>query len=270
MNQTVDHAANLEIWELAVAGALILLAGIISLVLRLDLEKRLAVAVVRVCLQLTLTGFVLKYVFAAENGAVVLLILLLMLLVAARNAVARPGRTYRGAFAQAFFTLILSGLVTGAFITQVVIRVDPWYEPRYVIPLLGMILGNSLTGIALALDQMLQTLVEQRLRIETDLALGATRWEAARGVIVESVRRGMIPTINSMMVMGIVFLPGMMTGQILGGESPLGAVKYQILIMFAIAGAVALGCIGLTLLTYRRLFNHRHQLDLSIVRTQKS
>jgi putative ABC transport system permease protein len=123
-----------------------------------------------------------------------------------------------------------------------------------------MVLGNSLTGISLCLDTLLEALSERRAYVETELALGASRWEAVREPLAQSVRRGLIPIINSMMVVGLVSLPGMMTGQILQGADPLQAVKYQIVVMFMIAASTSLGCMTMALLVYRRLFNERHQL----------
>ena len=138
-------------------------------------------------------------------------------------------------------------------------RSSPWYSPQYAIPLLGMILGNTLNGISLGLDRLGGELSAKRGQVETLLALGATRWEAARQPVQQAVRTGMIPLINSMMVVGIVSLPGMMTGQLLAGVSPLQAVKYQIVIMFLIASGTALGTVGVVLLSYRRLFGADHQ-----------
>ena len=143
-----------------------------------------------------------------------------------------------------------------------IIQVQPWYDPQYFIPLLGMVLGNTLTGISLGLDRFMESLVNQRQKIETLLALGATRWEATHEEIKAAIRTGMIPMINSMMVMGIVSLPGMMTGQILAGANPLDAVRYQIIIIFAIASATALGTLGVVLLAWQSLLNSSHQLCL--------
>jgi putative ABC transport system permease protein len=125
-----------------------------------------------------------------------------------------------------------------------------------------MVLGNTLTGISLGLDRFMESLVNQRQKIETLLALGATRWEATHEEIKAAIRTGMIPMINSMMVMGIVSLPGMMTGQILAGANPLDAVRYQIIIIFAIASATALGTLGVVLLAWQSLLNSSHQLCL--------
>ncbi|NEP59834.1 MAG: ABC transporter permease, partial [Symploca sp. SIO2G7] len=126
----------------------------------------------------------------------------------------------------------------------------------------GMVLGNAITGTSLALDRFLNDLTTNRGQVEALLALGATRWEAAHTTVTEALRTGMIPTINSMMVMGLVSLPGMMTGQILAGALPTNAVRYQIVIIFTIAAGTALASLGIILLAFRALFSQQHQLRL--------
>jgi len=246
--------------DLAVASLLVLVAGGLSLTLGLGLERRLLWAALRTVVQLTLLGYVLTWVFGLDHPGVVLAMAALMTVAAARAAVRRPSRRYRGAFGHAFVALLVTGLSTTAVVTQVVVGVQPWYEPRYLIPLLGMVFGNSLTGIALCLDHLLESLDEGRAHIELALSLGATAKEASRDALRESLRRGLIPIINAMSVAGIVSLPGMMTGQILAGSSPLTAVAYQVVVMFMIAAATALGSMLVALLVRRRLFNDRHQL----------
>src|ERR1700722_9999814 len=152
-----------------------------------------------------------------------------------------------------------------ALALTVIVRIHPWYTPQYAIPLLGMILGNTLNGVSLGLDRLGSELTGRRDQVEALLALGATRWEAARPLVQQAVRTGLIPTINAMMVVGIVSLPGMMTGQILAGADPVEAVKYQIVIMFLIASAAALGTVSVVLLSYRRLFNEHHQFLSALI-----
>lgn len=264
------HAYPLTAKGLALAALLVLLAGGLSLLLKLDLERRLFYATGRMVVQLTLMGYVLHWVFALDAGGWVALILIVMLLVAAWNAIKRPSRTFRGAYPATLLTMLGSGLAVSLYTTSGVIGTATWYEPRYIIPLTGMALGNSLTGISLGLDHLLETFARRRDEVEADLAFGATTWEAARGPVAEAVRRGMIPTINAMMVMGLVFLPGMMTGQVLGGEPPLEAVKYQAVVMCMISGSVALGTTILCLLAVRLLFNDRHQLRAERIHDQSN
>lgn len=253
-------AIPIDGWQLALSASLVLVAGLVSVALRLGIERRLAVASLRTVVQLLLVGYVLGWVFALREPFLVLLLLTIMIAAASRAAVQRSSRRYQGAHVLAFATLTVTGLATTLGTTQLVLGVEPWWRPQYVVPLLGMVLGNGLTGISLCLDDLLASLSEHRAKVEAELALGATRWEAARDPVRESIRRGLIPILNSMSVVGIVSLPGMMTGQILEGADPLRAVRYQIVIMFMIAGATSLGCMLLALSTYRRLFNARHQL----------
>ncbi len=262
-------AIPLSAVDLAIASGLVIVAGLVSMSLRLGLERRLAVAAVRTVVQLMLIGYVLKWIFAIENVLLVLVFAALMIIAAGHAAVRRPSRTIPGAFWRATGTLIISGMLTTVMVTGVIIGAEPWHKPQYLIPLLGMVLGNSLTGISLCLDSLLERLSERRDEVEMQLALGATRWEAAGDALAEAVRRGMIPVVNAMMVVGVVSLPGMMTGQILAGADPLDAVKYQIVVMFMIAGATSIGCIIVVMLAYRRLFNRRHQLDSEAIRRRR-
>ena len=250
----------LDALDLAIASLLVFVAGLISVTLQLKLERQLALAALRTVVQLLAIGYVLRWVFAVEHLSVVLGIALVMIFAASHSAVRRPERMYRGVTWRALVILCAVGLLTTTTVTGLVIGAQPWYRPQYFIPLLGMILGNSLNGVSLSLDSLLESLTQRRERIEMELAHGATRWEAAREHVAAAVRRGLIPIINTMMVVGIVSLPGMMTGQILAGADPLEAVKYQIVVMFMVAGATALGCIGVVLLSYRRLFDTAHRL----------
>ena len=265
-NEFVSRAVVLDGWDLSIAAGLVLLAGVVSLLLRLGLEKRLVVAAVRAVVQLMLLGLILRYVFEPRAHWLLMVVVAVMLLAASHEAVRRSESRFRGLTLLALVSLTLSAMFTTIVVTGVIIGVRPWYEPRYMIPLLGMILGNGLTGVSLCVDHLLTTLREKRGFIEMDLAMGATRWEAARGPLREAVRRGMIPIINTMSVVGIVSIPGMMTGQILAGADPSQAAKYQIVVMFMIAASTSLCCILMALLIYRSLFNARHQLRAERIR----
>ena len=237
--------------QLGIATFLIVAAGIVSLVLRLGVERRLAVAAVRTVIQLGLLGLILERIFAIRNPWLVVGLLLLMTVFAAREAVGRASRSYRGILADAWLTMAATCFLVGGIVTQVVVGVAPWYDPQYVIPLLGMILGNSLTGISLCLDRFMDHLEVRSAEVELRIAYGATRREALAEPLKDAVRTGMIPIINSMAAAGIVSLPGMMTGQILAGSPPMQAVAYQIVVMFMIAAAVALGAMLVVVLAGR-------------------
>ncbi|MGH2392775.1 MAG: ABC transporter permease [Candidatus Limnocylindria bacterium] len=253
--QYIDLTAG----QVAVAALLILVNAGISLALGLGMERRLLVAAVRTIIQLALIGLVLDRVFALGRVGIVLALMTVMVLVAGVAAVRRTERRYPGVWLNAVVSMWVSSWLITAVALFGIVRVRPWYDPQYAIPLLGMILGNTLNGISLGLDRLTQELETRRDQVEAFLALGATRWEAAQDPVRRSVRTGMIPIINSMMVVGIVSIPGMMTGQMLAGVDPLSAVEYQIVIMFLIASGTALGTVGVVLLGYRRLFNARHQ-----------
>lgn len=252
--------------DLALAAGFVVVAGAVSVALRLGLAGRLAVASLRATVQLLLLGLVLRWVFDIGRPGVLLLVLVAMTAAAAQSAVARPERRIRGGFAMAFGTLFVTSLGTTLVTTTVIVGVDPWYDPQYVIPLLGMVLGNGLTGISLTVDDLLRAFSAERDDIEESLALGATAWEAARRPIALAVRRGLVPILNTLSVVGIVSLPGMMTGQILAGADPMAAVQYQLLILFVIAATIALGSVAMALLLFRRVFDDQHRLREGIVR----
>jgi putative ABC transport system permease protein len=237
-----------------------LISAAISLSLKLGLEYRLLKASVRTVVQLTLVGFVLKWIFLPRQPwYYVLGMLLVMTTIAGGAAVSRCERRYRGVWIDSVISMWASSWLMGAVAVMAIIQVHPWYQPQYCIPLMGMILGNTLNGITLGWDRFGDELAHRRDQIETLLALGGTRWEAALGAIQTAVRTGMIPTLNTMMVVGLVSLPGMMTGQILAGMKPESAVLYQIVIMFLIAVGTTLGTVMVVLLSYRRLFTPWHQ-----------
>lgn len=246
--------------DVGLAALLILVNGAISVALRLGMERPLLVASVRTVLQLLLVGFVLQWVFGVDRWPVVVMLLIVMTLVAGATAAGRNTRRYRGIWLDTIVSVWASSWVITAFaLFAVLTGIEKWYQPQYAIPLLGMVLGNILNGVSVGLGTFTESLVTRRDEVDTLLALGATRWEAARGPIRHALRTGMTPIINSMMVVGIVSLPGMMTGQLLSGVAPIQAVKYQIVIMFLIASATALGTAGVVLLSFRRLFTADHQ-----------
>jgi len=251
---------EISVLDLVVASALLIINLVLSMVLRLGLTRRLGIAAVRMVVQLALVGLVLEWVFASTNGLLVLAIGLVMGVIAGVTAARRTKIRFTAAYWDSVVVIVATSFVITGFALVGVLDVEPWWDPQYLIPLLGMLLGNSLTGISLGLDRFLTGVLENRPRIEGLLALGATPWEAAREDVSEALRVGLIPTVNSMLVMGVVSLPGMMTGQILAGADPADAVRYQVLIMFMIAASVASATFGVTILAYFRVFTTDHRL----------
>lgn len=251
---------ELSYWQVGVAALLVLVNGAISLSLHLQLGRPLAIASARMIAQLLLVGLLLKSVFAWSRWYAVLGLMAVMTVVAGLAAVGRVRHRYRRIHLDSIISVWASSWAMTAFaLFAVMHRGWDWYRPQYAIPVLGMILGNTLSGISLGLERLGDELVGRRDQVETLLALGATRWEAARSAAQSAVRTGMTPMINSMTIVGIVSLPGMMTGQLLSGVEPIEAVKYQIAILFLIAAGTSLGTVSVVLLGFRRLFNRRHQ-----------
>jgi putative ABC transport system permease protein len=254
--------------DVAIAAILVLVNALLSLWFALGLERQLAIATIRMVIQLVLVGLVLHALFDAVSPVWTTLAALVMIGFAGREAVARQERAFAGWWSYGLGTstmMIAGGVVTVLALTTAV-RPEPWYDPHFAIPLLGMILGNTMNGISLGLNTLTVGAARERNAVEARLALGATRFEALRTVTRGALRSGMLPIINSMSATGLVSLPGMMTGQILSGVAPEQAVKYQLLIMFLIAGSVAIGSLSAVMLGAYRLTDQRHRLRLDRLR----
>ncbi|MGI5922102.1 MAG: ABC transporter permease [Syntrophomonadaceae bacterium] len=224
-------------------------------------EKEIVLSCVRMTLQLMLTAYILVYVFNHPSPWLTILIVLIMEGFAIFTIVQR----FRGRLLRPLKKVIALSMSVGTisclvYFLFVVVRVSPWYEPQYFIPLAGMFVGNSMTGVSLGVKFLLEGMTAQRALVEEALILGATPQMASRSIINNAFDAAILPTINSMLGMGIVFLPGMMTGQILAGTSPTTAIAYQITTMLGILGAVALSVIIMLQLGYRAFFNQQDQL----------
>jgi putative ABC transport system permease protein len=250
--------------DLSLAALLVLGVAALTWRMRLGLSAQIVIAALRTTVQLLVIGLVLRTLFDHASLGFVALLGFLMLLAAGREVRARPQRPFAGGWGWGLGTmaLFLSSFTVTILGLAVIIGPEPWYEPQYAIPLLGMLLGNTMTGVAVALDRLTGSAWTQRNVIEQRLALGEDRWSALHDVRQDSIRAGLIPIINAMAAAGIVSLPGMMTGQILAGSPPVVAVQYQILIMFLIAAGTGFGTIAAVLLGARRLFDDRHRLRL--------
>jgi putative ABC transport system permease protein len=257
-------------WELAIGAGLIVALSIVTYIGRLGLSRDLLVAATRMVIQLAIIGFVLEVLFSAADFHWVALMATVMLLIAGREVMARQKRRMTGGWAFAIGTLsmFISSFAVMIFALVVIIGPEPWYTPQYAIPLLGMLLGNTMTAVALGMDRLTDSAWRQRQLIEGRLMLGMT-WSRAIGDLRrDAMRSGMIPIINAMAAAGVVSLPGMMTGQILAGSPPALAVKYQILVMFLIAFGTGFGTVAAVYAASRRLFDERQRLRLDRVAAQ--
>ncbi len=235
---------------------LVLISIVISAYQKLGLEKDIITGTVRAVIQLLAMGFVLKFVFHVSDWRLTIAMLTVMILVAGQNA-SKRAQGMPGAFAAVITAIGGGSLVT---ITIMVILGIITFNPWQVIPIGGMIIGNSMVGAGVVLNRLTAEIKQKRLEIEAALALGATSRQAADGVLRAAVKAGMIPTVDSMKTLGIVQLPGMMTGLILAGADPLQAVRYQILVAFMLSATVSITCVIVGLLAYRRFFSEYHQL----------
>ncbi len=263
---------QLSPFDLAAAALLVCLSAALTHALRLATAGRLLIAAARALVQLLVVGLLLKLLFTSADIFWVAGFALVMLAIAGYESFARQRRPLVGGWGYAVGTLamFLSSFTVAIIALTAIVGPDPWYTPRYAIPLLGMLLGNTMTGVAIALDRLTQGAYDQRGVIEARLILGHTWREAISDFRADSMRAGMIPTINGMAAAGVVSLPGMMTGQILAGAPPLEAVKYQIVILFLIAAGTVFGTVGAVWAASRRLFDHRERLRLDRLSAPRS
>ena len=260
----------LEAHDLVIAAVLIALDGVISLAFGLGLHRQLAVAAVRMVLQLLLIGVILARVFALASPPVTLLVILVMVAIGGREVAVRPEQRL---VKWGNFTVGLSAVAFATGLTSVLalttaLRPDPWYAARYAIPLAGIVLGNVLNAASLALDALLSSVVREKASIEAQLCLGATARQAMGKLLRAAMRRGLLPVVTSMSASGVVTLPGIMTGQILAGIDPMEAVKYQILLMFLLSGGAGMSAVAVVFLAARRLTDGRHRLRLDRLKSK--
>lgn len=250
--------------ELALGSVLLLMHGAISLWYRTGVARSLLISAVRMVVQLALMAYVLRFLFATQAPLWSLLAACVMIGFAGYEVLARQKRSLAGTWGYGIATssLFMAAAVVTVFALLVQIKADPWYQARYLIPLLGMVLGNTMTGIAIGLSSVIDILHRERDVIEARLALGHGKWQACETAVRHALQTGMIGIVNSMAASGLVFIPGMMTGQLMAGADPVEAAKYQALVMFLIAGGTAIGTTLAVFATVWRLSDERHRLRL--------
>lgn len=259
----------LSTWDLVLASVFLLLNAGCSVALQLGLARQLLIAAVRMVVQLMLVGLVLKAVFAAASGWITLAVALVMVGFAGREIRARQERALKGLWGYTLGSgsMMLAGALITIFALAALITPSPWWSAQFALPLFGMILGNTMTGVSLGLDTLHTAVARERIAIEAQLLLGRSFRDAVAPAVRRALRSGFTPIVNAMAATGVVSLPGMMTGQILSGVDPQQAVRYQLMIMFLIGGATGLGVIGAVLTSAWRLTDHRHRLRLDRLQT---
>jgi len=259
MNQIIE----ISIPQLLLALLFILIAQATSLVYKLGLNRDITVGTIRTVSQLFLMGYALTFIFGAQNPWLTLGIFVIMVFSAVfivRGRVKEKQISYE---IPTFLTMLSSYFLTALFVSWLVIGVEPWWEPRYFIPTAGMVIGNSMSALAISIERLFSQMRQQRDVVEMKLCLGANYKEASRDIFTGAVKAGMIPSINAMMGVGLVFIPGMMSGQILAGADPLIAIRYQIVVMFMLVGSTAMSTIIVTLIIRRRCFGESEELLLT-------
>ncbi|WP_085520525.1 ABC transporter permease [Tuberibacillus sp. Marseille-P3662] len=252
---------DITLLQLISAYVFILILLVIVKLRKIPREKEIIIATFRMTLQLTIVGYILIYVFDHANPFFTIVIILIMEGFAIFNVYQRVKNSLGYDLKKAVAISLASGtLIALIYFNFVVIHFSPWYNPRYFIPIAGMVIGNAMTGVTLGANALTESMTSKRAHVEQALMLGATPKQATHDVIKHTFDNAILPTINNMVGMGIVFLPGMMTGVILSGVSPVLAVKYQLAIMLGITGSVSLSVIIFVQLGYKSFFNHRQQL----------
>ena len=235
---------------LIAAGMVVIAAGI----MKLGVAKSLIWSMVRSFVQLLIMGIVLEYVIRQQNVWLVVGLIAVMLIAAVQITMSRAKGVPKGLVPIVLLSLVVTMLIMISIVAELIVRPHPWYAPQVVIPLTGMMLGNTVSALALAMSRFFESMRERYEEVGTLLALGATPWEAARPSIMSSIRLGMLPTIANLASAGIVTIPGMMSGQIIAGGNPLDAARYQFVILTSFSALTLLAGAIILALVYKRCF----------------
>lgn len=259
----MENVIDIEFFRMILAYLLIVIILIMVRLRGLNREKEIIISTIRMSLQLFLTGNILVHVFKNPSPIITISIIFAMEIFAINNIYKRV-KTNLSKDLKKIIALSMSvGTISSLlFFLLIIVNIKPWYNPRYFIPIAGMLIGNSMTGITLGVSKLVSSMNERSNLIESALMIGATPKMACKEIVDESVDFAILPTINSMIGMGIVFLPGMMSGQILSGISPITAIEYQIAIMLGIFFSVSLTVLLFVNLGYKTFFNNQSQLIL--------
>ena len=253
---------QLTILQVAMAYIFVLIVLLIIRIRGIKREKEVIWASLRMTIQLVLVGYLLVYVFEHPKPIITVSIIIIMETFAVLTIIRKfKKRLSKKLKRIIFISMGIGTILCITYFLLVVVRIKPWYDPQYFIPIAGMLIGNSMTGISLGLKNMLEGMTTQRALVEEALILGATTKNATKSILDSAFDSAILPTINSMLAMGVVFLPGMMTGQILSGTLPTTAIAYQIAIMLGIMGSVSLTVIIMLQLGYRTFFNKEDQME---------
>jgi len=257
----VSNVIVLNIWQFGSIYLLLLIVLAIMKKCNIGQSKLLVIASFRMTLQLILAGLVLTYIFKNPQPIFVLLYLAAMMTMSVHTVLSRNKGINKRFKVIVTFSLVLTGLFVILFFILGVVGVS-FFNPQYTIPISGMIMGNAMTGVSLGLKTFNDSIKTQKLKIDTLINIGATPKSILIPFVNKSLETALLPTLNSMLGMGIISLPGMMTGQILSGTLPTTAILYQIAIMIAITTVTCLAVFNSLFWGYRTLYNSQNQMLL--------
>ncbi|HBI6864354.1 TPA: iron export ABC transporter permease subunit FetB [Enterobacter cloacae] len=256
---------NITNESLALSMVLVLVAIVVSYREKLGLEKDILWSIARAVIQLIIVGYVLKYIFNVNHAVLTLLMVLFICFNAAWNA------QKRSKYINKAFISSLIAITTGTALTLAVLVLSGSIEftPMQVIPITGMIAGNAMVAVGLCYNNLGQRFSSEQQQLQEKLSLGATPKVASAQLIRDSIRSSLIPTVDSAKTVGLVSLPGMMSGLIFAGIDPVKAIKYQIMVTFMLLATASLSTIVACYLTYRKFYNSRHQLVASSLKNER-
>lgn len=263
MNQTAELAStavNINIENMVIGVVFILIAGILSVIYGLRLEKDLAIGTLRSIVQLAAMGYLLKIIFGLNSIVFVMIIFIAMTFFAAEIIKGRVKKQKVSYFLPTLLSVQITFFLVTFIVTAFIVQVKPWWSPQYFITMGGMIAGNSMSALAISLDRFFSDLKSGRQEVEMQLCLGASSTEASKNIFRNALRAGMIPSINNMMGAGLVTIPGMMTGQILAGSDPTEAFKYQIVVMLMLVASTAIASLIVLKLIHKKCFGEGENL----------
>ena len=247
---------DVSLGEVAASLALVAIAVAVSFWRRTELEGDIAIAVVRSALQLFAIGYVIQAIFDEDSLVLVFALIAVMVLFGAFTARRRAKRV-----PDAFWPLLIALAVAGVATLGLVVALGVFEpEPRYLVPVGGMVVGNSMTAAAVALNRLGDEMSDRAREIEATLALGATSTVAGAPSLRRSLRSGTIALVDSTKTTGLIFFPGTMVGMLLAGADPIDAVRLQLILLWVLLGSVALSALIATTLAFRNFFTPAHQL----------
>ena len=257
----MNNAVEINLINFLTIYLLLVIVGIIMKKCKIKQTKLLLIASVRMTFQLVIAGYILMYILDNPSPIFVISYILIMSAFAIHRILSVNKGLNKNFKLIITLSISLSSISIIAFFITVVIR-QSIFNPQYTIPISGMIIGNAMTGISLAVKSFSSKLKDSKLQIEVLLNQGATPKSILLPIVNSSIETALLPTINSMLGMGVVSLPGMMTGQILSGESPSTAILYQIAITICIASVVSLSVFLSLYLGYKTLYNKENQFNI--------